>query len=73
MTERKHVRKTFATPTLRLINSRAQYYRRILQQPLSDNASEKQIRKRQKLQQKYERDMKVRTLLNRAVGHLYGR
>ena len=71
--ERRHNRKTFATPTLKLINSRVQYYRRTLQIPLPDNATDKQIEKRQQLQQKYERDMKIRALLNRAVNHLYGR
>lgn len=58
----KHCRKAFATPTLKLINSRLQYYRRVLKQ---------QGKKHQQIQQKYERDMKVRQLLNRAVRHLY--
>ena len=66
----KHYRKTFATPTLHSINSRLQYYRRVLQQPLN-NTNEKTQKKRQQLQQKYDRDMKVRNLLNRAVRHLY--
>ena len=61
----KHCRKTFATQTLRLINSRLQYYRRVLnQQPTT-------TMKRQQIQKKYDRDMKVRQLLNRAVRHLY--
>ena len=55
-----HYRKTFATPTLKLINSRLQYYRRVLNRQSSS-----------RIQQKYERDMKVRQLLNRAVKHLY--
>lgn len=64
-----HERKTFATPTLKLINSRLQYYRRILNQPEPDNQKAKD--KRQKLKNKYERDLKVRILLNKAVKNLY--
>ena len=61
----KHCRKTFATQTLRLINSRLQYYRRVLNQQSTTTMKQQQI------QQKYDRDMKVRQLLNRAVRHLY--
>lgn len=80
----KHCRKTFATQTLRLINSRLQYYRRILQQPINEDNDNKRgqreqgtrqrrqgMSQRQQIQQKYDRDMKVRQLLNRAVRHLY--
>ena len=59
-----HCRKTFATPTLKLINSRLQYYRRVLKQ---------QGKNSQQIQQKYDRDMRVRQLLNRAISHLYER
>ena len=64
-----HERKTFATPTLKLINSRLQYYRRILKQPEPDDKIAK--KKRQKLKNKYERDLKARILLNKAVKNLY--
>lgn len=64
-TKPKHYRKTFATHTLKIINSRIQYYRRIL------NNNEKSNNKKQIIQQKYDRDMKVRKLLNRAIKHLY--
>lgn len=64
-----HERKTFATPTLRLIQSRLQYYRKILNEPESDNP--KKIKQRQRIQQKYDHNMKVRALLNRAVKNLY--
>ena len=64
-----HERKTFATPTLKLINSRLQYYRRILNQPEPGNQKAKN--KRQKLKNKYERDLKVRKLLNKAIKNLY--
>ena len=88
----KHCRKTFATQTLRLINSRLQYYRRILQQSINEENDDKRgqreqgtrqrrqstervytsrMSQRQQIQQKYNRDMKVRQLLNRAVRHLY--
>lgn len=64
-----HGRKTFATPTLKQLKSRLQYYRRILSQtPPTDP---KKIAKREKIQRKYDRDMKVRNLLNRAVSNLY--
>ncbi len=64
-----HERKTFATPTLKLINSRLQYYRRILNQP--EPNTDKGKNKRQKLKNKYERDIKVRKLLNKAIKNLY--
>ena len=64
-----HERKTFATPTLRLINSRLQYYRRILNQP--EPNTDKAKNKRQKLKYKYDRDIKIRNLLNKAVKNLY--
>lgn len=67
--KKRHERKTFATKTLKLIHSRLQYYRKILNQPLSDNP--KKIRQRQRIQQKYDHNMKVRALLNRAVRNLY--
>lgn len=64
-----HERKTFATKTLKMIHSRLQYYRKILKQPESDDP--KKIRQRQRIQQKYDHNMKVRSLLNRAVKNLY--
>ena len=67
--KKPHERKTFATPTLKLINSRVQYYRRILNQLEPDNQKAKD--KRQKLKNKYERDLKVRKLLNKAIKNLY--
>ena len=67
--KKPHERKTFATPTLKLINSRLQYYRRILNQPEPDNQKAKN--NRQKLKNKYERDLKVRKLLNKAIKNLY--
>ena len=64
-----HGRKTFPTPTLKQLKSRLQYYRRIFSQtPPTDP---KKIAKREKIQRKYDRDMKVRNLLNRAVSNLY--
>ena len=66
---RPHQRSTFMTPTLKLINSRIQYYRRVMNTPMPD--TEKKIIKRMKLMAKYERDMKVRRLLNRALSNYY--
>ena len=64
-----HERKTFASPTLKMINSRLQYYRKILSQPEPTN--QKARIKYNKIKCKYERDMKVRRLLNNAVKNLY--
>ena len=72
-----HDRKTFATPTLKQIKSRLQYYRKILNQPmpnkteLSPTKYAKKIAKREKIQRKYDHNMKVRNLLNRAISNLY--
>ena len=70
-----HERKTFATPTLKQVKSRLQYYRKILNQPIPTNLTpeklSKKMAKREKIQRKYERDMKVRNLLNRAINNLY--
>lgn len=65
----RHERKSFATPTLKLITSRLQYYRRVLKEPISDNP--KKIRQRERIQRKYDYNMKVRKLLNRAVANRY--
>ncbi len=58
-------RKTFATVTLRKINSRVQYYRRVLNNPNTNIEQLERIRK------KYEKDLKIRALLNRAINNLY--
>lgn len=63
-----HERKTFATTTLKQIKSRLQYYRKILSQPTPTEP--KKIAKREKIQRKYEYNMKVRNLLNRAIHNL---
>lgn len=66
-----HERKTFATSTLKLINSRLQYYRHVLNSPEPTN--KKSLLKRERIKNKYIRDMKVRNLLNRAVRNLYNK
>ena len=66
----RHERRTFATTTLRVINSRCQYYRKVLNKPL-DPSNGKQVRQYKRIQLKFDHDMKVRALLNRAVKHLY--
>ena len=70
LSRRSHDRTTFATPTLKLINGRIAYYRKILKQELNPN-NYKQVRQNKKLQIKYDRDMKIRYLLNRAISHRY--
>ncbi len=67
--KQRHERKTFATPTLKAISSRLQYYRKVLSKP--EPLTEKAKLQRQRIQQKYDHCMKVRQLLNRAVKHLY--
>ena len=57
-TKPKHYKKTFATPTLRIIYSRLHNYRRVLQQPLN-STNEKAIKKQQQLQTTSEIDMRV--------------
>lgn len=77
--KKRHERKTFATPTLKAISSRLQYYRKVLSKPepwsnaprSKDPLTEKAKLQRQRIQQKYDHCMKVRQLLNRAVKHLY--
>ena len=64
-----HERKTFASSTLKQIKSRLQYYRKILKEPMPTDP--KKIAKRNKIQRKYEYNMKVRNLLNKAVNNLY--
>lgn len=75
--KKRHERKTFATPTLKVINSRLQYYRKVLSkdEPLTEQSSRRSPDKaklqRQRIQQKYDHCMKVRQLLNNAVRNLY--
>ncbi len=64
MSNRKS-RKTFATATLRKINSRVQYYRRVL------NSSNINIEQQERIRKKYEKDLRIRKLLNRAINNLY--
>ena len=65
--KQRHERKTFATPTLKVINSRLQYYRRVL---ANEPITPKQKLQHQRIKNKYEHCMKVRQLLNRAVKNL---
>ena len=66
--KQRHERKTFATPTLKVINSRLQYYRRVL---ANESITPKQKLQHQRIKNKYEYCMKVRQLLNRAINNLY--
>ena len=65
--KQRHERKTFATPTLQVINSRLQYYRRVL---ANEPITPKPKLQHQRIKNKYEHCMKVRQLLNRAVKNL---
>ena len=66
--KQRHERKTFATPTLKVINSRLQYYRRVL---ANESITPKQKLQHQRIKNKYDQCMKVRQLLNRAINNLY--
>lgn len=61
--ERKS-RKTFATITLHKLTNRIYYYRQTLNRNITD-------KHRNSILIKYERDLKIRSLLNRAISHLY--
>lgn len=63
----RHERKTFATPTLKKINLRLHYYRKVLNDPSIDPNSQRY----QRIKNKYDHCLKVRQLLNRAVKNLY--
>ena len=65
-TKKWHSRKTFASDTLKLINARLAYYRKVLKN--ENITDEKRINS---IKSKFERDMKARKLLNRAVNNLY--
>lgn len=67
--KKRHERKSLFTPTLKKINSRLQYYRKILNQPMPTDP--KIMLRREKILKKYEHDMKVRRLLNRAAANRY--
>ena len=65
----RHERKTFATSTLKQIHSRIQYYRRVLNSP--PPTEPKKLIKYEKIKNKYNRDLKIRSLLKNAVSNLY--
>lgn len=67
--KKRHERKSFASDTLKKIHSRLQYYRKVLNEPESDDP--KKILRREKIQRKFDRDMKVRKLLYRAINNRY--
>ena len=69
-------RKTFATETFKKITCRCQYYRRILSKPIPEDITDPKQRQRlekqrDKIQAKYDHNLKVRSLLRRAISHLY--
>ena len=66
-TKTRHERKTFATPTLKAINLRLHYYRKVLNDPSINPESVRY----QRIKNKYDHCMKVRQLLNKAIKNLY--
>lgn len=73
-TKERKSRRTFASDTIKILNNRMQYYRRVL------NISNKQkdsvmIQKNkiinQRIKNKYERCLRIKKMLHRATSHLY--
>ena len=68
-------RKTFATDTLRMLNNRMLYYRKVLSyEPttgLSERRIEQTLKQHQRIKNKYDRCVKIKKLLHRATRHLY--
>lgn len=73
-TKERKSRRTFASDTVKMLNNRIQYYRRVL------NISNKQkdsvlIQKNkiinQRIKNKYERCLRIKKILHRATSHLY--
>ena len=62
MNKSRKSRKTFATDTLRILNNRMLYYRKML------NSNKKCT---QKIKNKYENCLRIKKLLHRATRHLY--
>ena len=61
----RNCRRSFATETLSKISNRLQYYRKVLNNPKTND------KQRQRIQSKYDHDIKIRKLLNRALSHRY--
>ena len=67
--KQRHERKTFATPTFKVLSTKIQYCRRVLKN--LNPTTEKQRIRYESMTKRYEHFMKVRKLLNRAVQNLY--
>lgn len=67
--KRPHERKTFATPTLKIIHSRIQYYYKVLKNDPPEDP--KKLQRYEKIKTKYEQSIKVRKLLKNAIKNLY--
>lgn len=67
--KKRHERKTFATPTLKIIHSRIQYYYKVLKTDPPEDP--KKLRRYEKIKSKYEQSLKVRKLLKNAIKNLY--
>ena len=66
---KKHERKTFATHTLKIIHSRIQYYKKVINKPPPEDP--KQLKRYENLKKKYESNIRKRNLLKKAVKNLY--
>ena len=65
-------RKTFATDTLRILNNRMLYYRKMLNSNKKCyEQSSRHQRCSQKIKNKYENCLRIKKLLHRATRHLY--
>ena len=67
--KKRHERKTFATPTLKIIHSRIQYYYKVLKNDPPEDP--KKLQRYEKIKTKYEQSIKVRKLLKNAIKNLY--
>lgn len=67
--KKRHERKTFATPTLKIIHSRIQYYYKVLKTDPPEDP--KKLQRYEKIKSKYEQSLKVRKLLKNAIKNLY--
>ena len=63
MNKSRKSRKTFATDTLRILNNRMLYYRKVI------NTNGQKVP--QKIKNKYENCLRIKKLLHRATQHLY--
>lgn len=73
-TKERKSRRTFASDTVKILNNRIQYYRRVLN--ISNKQKDNVLIQRnkiinQRIKNKYERCLRIKKILHRATSHLY--